>query len=278
MKHAGGMVYLFDEGDGFYFNNSEFHRQYISMKDRFYLGLYNMAFKLTGVPAYARKGFEGRMFACINDQYIDGMYSRMKLPVDRSLKIFGYKNLLNSHKADEPKDKDVVLLFAANLKTFGVGDEERKLMKTIVAHLSSVFHTVLIKIHPSDVVSRNDNFNFYQELIEKYGNVLEVTNGMTGNDAIEQYRPQLVVGALGATLFDAFFFGCQPVFLFHLLPPTREFRVCDFVLRDIGYQYISKVEDISPGYQSGVDADVLLYREDIKMPWESGFVPNRNQI
>jgi hypothetical protein len=66
-------------------------------------------------------------------------------------------------------------------------------------------------------------------------------------------------------MFDAFFFGCQPVFLFHLLPPVEEFEVCRFTLDSIGYHYIRSLDEISPDYHCGVNVEALLYEDE--EPW-----------
>jgi hypothetical protein len=269
MSKARGSVYLFDEGIGFYFNNSSFHRSRTSLKDRWYLFLYKLAFYVALIPAYPRKGFEGRMFACIDDRFIDGVYSRMRLPIDRPLKILGYRNLLNSVQAKQKKEDGCVIVFGGNLSAFGVGEEERVLMRRVIRDLSKKFQKVLIKIHPGDAVSRSGNYDFFRQLIQEYENVSEVDDVITGNEAIKLFRPKVVVGVLGATLFDSFFFGCQPIFLFNLLPAVPEFNVCEFVLTDLGYQFIKNLDDIGPDYLSGIAPEKILYDKSAKMPWES---------
>ena len=268
MSKIGGLVYLFDEGIGFYFNNSAFHHGRISLKDRWYLLLYKLAFSITLIPAYPRKGFEGRMFSCIDDRFVDGVYSRMRLPIDRPLKIFGYRNLLDDVQAEQNKDVGCVLVFGGNLTSFGVGDEERVVMRKVIEDLSRKFKKVLIKIHPGDAVSRSGNYDFFHQIIQEHENVSEVDNFITGNEAIKSYRPKIVIGALGATLFDSIFFGCQPIFLFHLLPSAPEFKVCEFFLNNLNYKFIKNIDDIGPDYSSGLDPAKLLFVESEKMPWE----------
>jgi hypothetical protein len=272
MKCAGGQVYLFDEGIGFYFNNSAFHDLHINLIDKLFLKLYDLAFAFLGIPAYARKGFEGRMYVCIKEEYIDGVYSRMRLPIKRPLKIYGYRNFLASAQAQETKETDSVILFASNLKAFGLEREERVLMEKVVQHLAEKFIRVYIKIHPSDVVAQNENFYFYTKLIDTRSNIFLIKNSITGNEAMELYKPRIVAGVLGATMFDAFFFGCHPIFLFHFLPPVPEFRICNFILEGMGYNFVQSLECVNPKYQCHVDAGSLLYDKDIKSPWE---IPSR---
>ncbi len=275
MKQAGGQVYLFDEGIGFYFNNSAFHDLHIKLIDKLYLKLYDLAFASLGIPAYARKGFEGRMYVCIKEKYIDGIYSRMRLPIKRPLKIYGYRNFLASAQAREEKRRDSVILFASNLKAFGLEREERTLMEKVVRHLAEKFSRVYIKIHPSDAVAENENFYFYKKLIDAHSNISLIENSITGNEAMELYKPGIVAGVLGATMFDAFFFGCHPIFLFHLLPPVPEFRICNFILEGIDYKFVQSLEDVNPEYQCHVDVDSLLYDEKIKAPWELPSGPSK---
>jgi hypothetical protein len=276
MKQSGGRVYLFDEGVGFYFNNSAFHDLHISLIDKLYLKLYDLAFASLGIAAYAKKGFEGRMFVCIKEKYIDGVYSRMRLPINRPLKIFGYRNFIASAKAQEMKNRGSVILFASNLKAFGLEREERILMEKVVRSLSEKFPQVYIKIHPSDAVAQNENFYFYKKVVQAYSNISIIENSVTGNEAMEIYKPQIVVGVLGATVFDALFFGCHPIFLFHLLPPIPEFRICNFILEGVGYKFVEYLEEINSEYECHVDTGSLIYEEEIKAPWEFSLHKSKN--
>lgn len=263
MHEHGGRVYVYDEGIGFYFNNSIFQNSQTSLSDRFFLILYNMAFGLLGIPAYARKGFEGRMYASIKDVFIDRIYSRMRLPINRPGKIYGYRNFLASKKAQEAKNENTVIFFANNLSCFGLKGAELAISGGAVRQMALKFEKVYLKIHPADWIEKNDIFNFYKELVNEHANIHLIDNSVTGNEAIESIKPRIIVGTMGATLFDAFFFGCHPIFLFHFLPAVKEFEVCRFTLKNMGYKYVEKLEDIAPGYECGVDASSLLYDEEL---------------
>jgi hypothetical protein len=266
MKKAGGSIYIFDEGIGFYFNNSPFNEMRLSKLDKFFLTLYDLALTLLRIPAYAKKGFEGRMYVRIREQYIDAIYSRMRLPVDRPVEIRGYRNFLASDQAALPKHSDNAIFFAGNLESFGLKKEGLLISAQALRHMAKTFSVVHLKIHPADWAAKNDVYMFYISLIEEHPNLKVVDNAMSGNDALETIRPSIVVGMLGATMFDAFFFGCQPVFLFHLLPPTEEFNVCAFTLNNLGYRYINRVAQIGPEYMSGVDVSSLLYEDRLVSP------------
>lgn len=262
MKRVGGQVYLFDEGIGFYFNNSPFHDTHTSTLDKIFLLLYNLAFGVLGIPAYARKGFEGRMYVCIKDVFIDRIYSRMRLPINRPGDIHGYRNLLASEEALKNKNENLAIFFASNLSCFGLKDEELAISDNAVRQMAATFEAVYIKIHPADCIEQNDIFWFYKNLINLHANIHLIDNSMTGNEAIEHIRPRVVVGAMGATMFDAFFFGCQPIFLFQFLPAIKQFEVCRCTLKNIGYRYINGLEEICPDYRCDVDISSLLYEEE----------------
>jgi hypothetical protein len=259
MRRAGGRVYLYDEGIGFYFNNSIFHNRHLSWNDRFFLVLYNLAFKTLGIPAYAKKGFEGRMYVRIREHYLDAIYSRMRLPIDRPAEIRGYRHFLVSEQAFLPKNRQAAIFFANNLDAFGLKAEELAISGETLRQMARVFSDVHLKIHPGDWAAQNDICRFYVALAAEHANIHLVDNAISGNAAMERIKPRVVVGTMGAAMFDAFFFGCQPIFLFRMLPPVKEFGVCNFTLENLGYHYIASLAQINPGYESGVDISSLLY-------------------
>lgn len=261
MKQSGGQVYLFDEGIGFYFNNSPFHDTRVTALDKFYLQLYNLAFGLLSIPAYAKKGFEGRMYVRIKDAFIDRIYSRMRLPINRPGPIHGYRNFLASAEAGRQKNGNIAIFFANNLDCFGLKDEDLEISASTVERMAASFEKIYLKIHPADWMEKNEIYDFYMRLVEAHDNIHLIDNALTGNEAIEQFRPRIVVGTMGATMFDAFFFGCQPIFLFQFLPTIREFDICRFTLDNIGYRYIKSIDEVAPNYNCEVDISALIYEE-----------------
>jgi hypothetical protein len=264
MKHTGGKVYLFDEGIGFYFNNSPFHLSHTSFIDHIFLFAYNLAFKSLNIPAYAKKGFEGKMYVRIRDKYIDFICSRMRLPIDRTAPVIGYRNFLTSELADLPKKNNEAIFFANNLESFGLEKEELIISQKALIKMAKTFSKVYLKIHPSDWVARNKVYHFYIQIIVEHKNIELIDNSISGNDAIRKIRPKIVVGAMGAVMFDAFFFHCQPIFLFHLLPSVKSFGVCEFTLKNLGYHYIETIEQITPNYFSNVEISTLIF-DDAKI-------------
>jgi hypothetical protein len=281
MRRSGGKVYIFDEGIGFYFNNSPYHNIHTQRIDKIYLSLFNIAFKIMGIPAYAQKGQEGRMFACISDALINKIYSSMNLPISRQIPINGYRSMLNSAADCRQLNSEIAIIFSSNFECFGLKEEEMHLTGLAIERMVSIFSEVYIKVHPSDCIAQNDVFNFYKSL--KYKNVRLVDNSITAVQAINHYRPAVVVGTMSTSLFDAMFLGCQPIFLFHLLPKIPEFGVYKFTLDNLSYQFISSLSDISPSYQCNVDITNLIHDNkhldftcsDVKNEQE---IANRNAI
>ena len=261
MKRARGKVYLFDEGVGFYFNNSPFHVSRTLWKDRIFLSAYNLAFKSLGIPAYAKKGFEGRMYVRIQEEYIDYICSRMRLPIDRPAPIFGYRNFLSSELASLPKRTDEAIFFANNLDSFGLKAEELAISSKALRQMALSFKKVHLKIHPADWGARNDIYDFYVQITTAHENIELIDNSITGNDAIRKIRPSIVVGTLGAVIFDAFFFDCNPIFLFHLLPPVKSLDVWEYTLKSLGYRFINTIEQLSPHYQCDVEVSSLVFED-----------------
>lgn len=263
MRKAGGDIYLMDEGIAFYFNNSPFHDRQVKLGDRIYLLLYNAAFRLLGIPACAKKGFEDRMYVRIFPHYINRIYLGIRLPVARREEIRGYRNLILDRKTEAENNKLTAIFFATNLSTYGLKDEDITLSRMAIEQLSKKFRNVYVKIHPADCAEKNEVFWLYQEMISCYANVFLIDNSGTGNDAMERLKPNIVVGTVGATLFDAFFFDCQPIFLFPLLRQVPEFEIYRRILDQLGYRYIKELDDISPEYRCQIDSALLMYEDEI---------------
>lgn len=261
VRNIGGRVYIYDEGIGFYFNNSPYHDHQIKLIDRFYLLLYTLAFKILGIPAYAKKGQEGRMFVCIKDVLIDKIYSSMNLPVNRKIPIDGYRNLLRLTPKFGKFNHNVAIIFSSNFECFNLKAEEMQLAALAIEQMAKNFSRVYIKVHPSDYIAQNDVFFFYASL--KYKNVKLLDNSLTAVQAINKYHPAIVVGSMSTSLFDAMLLGCQPIFLFHLLPKIENFGVYNFTLNNLNYNFITSISDISTNYDCKVDTAKLVYENEL---------------
>lgn len=259
MKKAGGKVYIFDEGVGFYFNNCLFFKTNKDLKSSLLLLAYNFCLIIANVPAVAKKGLESRMHITIKDNFIDAIYSSMKIAIDRKCTIRGYQHFLIPHDDQGQKKKDVALFFANNLDSFHVKKEEMLVSEQIIINLCKTFSKVYIKIHPFDWTTKSDLYYLYINLAAKFENAEMIDNSIVGNEAIMRTKPSIVVGSMGAAIFDAFFFECQPVFFYHLLPPVKEFEVCTSILNSINYNFINSIDEINPNYSSGVKLSDISY-------------------
>lgn len=261
MHRSGGKAYIFDEGIGFYFNNSPYHNTHTKRIDKIYLSLYNIAFKGMGIPAYAKKAQEGRMFACISDVLINKIYSSMNLPINRQIPINGYRSMLSSATGCRQLNPEIAIIFATNFECFNLKKEEMHLAALAIEQMAGEFSEVYIKVHPSDYIAQNEVCAFYEAL--KCKNVRLVDNSLTAVQAINFYRPAIVVGTMSTSLFDAMLLGCQPIFLFHMLPAIAEFGVFKFTLDNLNYNFISSLNDIFPGYECKVNIAYLIHKSDL---------------
>lgn len=256
VKKAGGRVYIFDEGVGFYLNNHPIHAGLTTFKDKLYLRLYDFFHFIMRVPVEARKGLEWRMFPAINSNYIDAIYVSMRVPIERKNKLIPYQSfLLNT----EENDDDVVIFFAGNFDSFNLKNEEIQKMQEAMRSALVSFKRVYLKLHPLDWVNKTDVYLNYLDFLEANKGIELIDNNLTGNDAIKKFRPKVVVGTLSSALFDSFFLGCQPIFLFPLLPERQEFLVCREALNSLGYKFISSPSDVLKSYNSNVSAIGLTF-------------------
>ncbi|HQS39492.1 MULTISPECIES: polysialyltransferase family glycosyltransferase [unclassified Polaromonas] len=260
MKKAGGRTLLFDEGIGFYFNNSPFHKKHERFRNFFLMQVFNLIFRTMGIPAHACAGQEG-MHVRINDRYIDHVFSGMKLPIDRNIPVLGYRTLPDSVRDKDMSESDAIVFFAVNFACFGLESEERSLSRKAIEVLATRFSKVYIKIHPSDWISKNKNFNFYMSL--QSDTISIVAQSMSVLETLNEYRPRQVAGTMSTALFEALLQGCQPIFLYHLMPYTKQFGVYEFLLKNLNYNFIRNLGEIGPHYSSNITLQDLTYDQSL---------------
>lgn len=260
MKKAGGRTLLFDEGIGFYFNNSPFHKNHERFRNFFVMPVFNLIFRTMGIPAHACAGQEG-MHVRINDRYIDHVFSGMRLPIDRNIPIVGYQITPDGVRANDMSESNVIVFFAVNFACFGLESEERNLSKRAIEVLATRFSKVYIKIHPSDWIAKNENFDFYMSLrSDKIGIVAQ---SMSVLETLKAYRPKQVAGTMSTALFEALLRGCQPIFLYHLMPRTKQFGVYEFLLKNLNYNFIKNLGELGPHYSSNITLQDLTYDQSL---------------
>jgi|GEM_PF-2836233 len=260
MKTAGGRTLLFDEGIGFYFNNSPFHKKHERFRNFFVMQVFTLIFRTMGIPAHACAGQEG-MHVRINDRYIDHVFSGMKLPIDRNIPVVGYQALPDSVRDNDMSESDGIVFFAVNFACFGLESEERSLSRKAIEVLATRFSKVYIKIHPSDWIAKNKNFDFYISL--QSGTISIVTQSMSVLETLNKYRPRQVAGTMSTALFEALLRGCQPIFLYHLMPYTEQFGVYEFLLKNLNYNFIRNLGEVGPHYSSNITLQDLTYDQSL---------------
>ena len=256
IKKIDGSVMVFDEGIGFYFNNHPIHGELETFKDKVFLLLYDIFHFIMRVPVEAKKGLENRMFPSIKSKYIDSIYVSMRIPVTRKNILVPYQSFLLDSQELDP---DSIVIFASNFKSFNLQNEEIKIVQDTINLALTKFKKVYLKIHPHDWVNQNEVYHNYMEFLKDKQGVELIDNNLTSNEALRKIKPRVVVGTLSTSLFDAFFLGCQPVFLFPLLPKIKEFIVCRNVLESLGYKFISSTNDIVKSYDSNVTVSNLTF-------------------
>ena len=260
---SGGKVYLFDDGVSFYINNSRNIFQSVRTVDKIYLFIYNTIYSTLNIPAIAKQGFEGRMHVTIKDNYIHRLYSRLRMSLDRKIETIGFK-FTDEIENSTYQPTTAALFLANNLSTFDLKDEEMHLAAMAIGQLARKFNMVYVKIHPADWVGKTDIYSFYNKLTESHTNVKLVSNDRTSNQLLKGINPSLVVGTLGAGMFDALFMGYPAIFLFHLLSRPVKFKVfaaaCEGLLARVGYHFIESLDQIAPSYTTRVNLDEVTFK------------------
>jgi hypothetical protein len=242
-KKKGGCNFLIAESIGFYFNHHKYYQK--NQKNFFYLRVLNLIFSILNLPITSRKGQEGLMYLSIKNHLINKIYSRFDIKIIRNLPIENYicvsKNIMANNKTKN------IMIFTSNFECFGFQKEEIELVKAAINLCSKKFNKVLVKIHPQDYILKNNIYRVYKKINLK--NVEVVDNRLTPLEAIKKYKCEYCCGSISTSLFDALDYGCKTFFLFHLLKQIEELKVSKLILNQLGYKFISNLNDIDISFK-----------------------------
>jgi hypothetical protein len=231
-----------------------------------YLFIYNFIYKALGIPAIAKQGFEGRMHVRIRDKYIQRLYSRLRLPLDRDIPVVGFKFTADA-TVNRLQRTDVALFLANNLSAFDLKDEEMHLSELAIKQMVDKFRMVYVKLHPADSVEKTEVYWFYNRLVNSYKNIEFVSNEHTSNQILKDINPRIVVGTLGAGMVDALFMGYPTIFIFQLLSRPFKFKVfadaLENLLHSVSYRFVKSIDEIDGSYIAKVDVDKITFHKEL---------------
>lgn len=245
MKKKKGKVFLLDEGLGFYANNlkNNDNNKYKTL----YISLYNLIYKTLKLPIKALPNNEGRMFIKVNDNLIDTIYSRFELSLNRLANIVFFDPLIKKLKNH---NQDNIIFFASDFSCFDLREEETSLALKVIQYLKDNFKNVFIKIHPQNYIANDDIFKKFISI--NYKNVQIIPNENSLEEVLVNIKPYFVVGSVSTTLLESTFYGCHPIFTYHLLDRKDILGIYDQILESLHYNYIGKIQDISIQYDSNL--------------------------
>lgn len=250
IKIAGGKTYLFDEGIGFYCDNSFYHKKNFVLKKY----IFKFIFFLVRIPVVSKIAQEGIVFS-IKDIFINKIFLRMPIPINRNVPVAISPLSFVKQTQVSRRDYRVAFFIASNFDCFDMKRQEMDLANDVIMHLAKLFSYVYIKIHPSDYFKKNDVYNFYQSF---KGNNLEVIdNSIDAIEAIEQHNPAIVVGTISTVLFDYLSMGGEVIFTYHLLPYKESFGVYTHTLERLDYNFINSIDEITAEYKSNLHENAL---------------------
>jgi hypothetical protein len=149
------------------------------------------------------------------------------------------------------------------MKVYDLEKEELELSKEILCHLTNRFKNVYLKIHPGDWLSQTPAYHFFLKIIQENPQIHLVDNDALGEEVIEKYEIGIIASPVSTLLFNSIFQGCEPIFFYHLLPYRDNFSVYNYTLKELGYNFIRGLDEVSPSYKSGVDAARLTFRSEL---------------
>lgn len=252
MKKVGGKVILFDECISFYFYNSPIHKDInkkLAVKWKIVkYRLYMLSLGLRG--STASMGHEGYFFK-MDDKLIDCFYSSHLLPMARKIPRIDYKHFNMTKRVDLNLNNEHALFCTANFSCFGLREEEKLLSVRAIKHLKKTFSNVFVKIHPAEYARNSELLNFYKGFCRNQS-IDIISNTLSLEEAIIRNKTKYIIASMSTSLFDAAMLGCEPIFLYHLLPNIDSFKVYNHVLKSLGYNYITAIEDINCEYKSNL--------------------------
>jgi len=249
-RRAKATTVLLDEGLGtFIINNYRISDYEFTYKHYIYQNLFSFFYRdirLAGGPFR------------LNEKYYDYFLPTFKIKIKRNMNRIDIRHPLLNLASENNLSSSRILLLTSGIKDFSQKNIYQSILESLIPKLVDRFERVYLKLHPREYTNsyKSEREKAYI-LADKYKMVL-IDENLPAESIIPRYRPKYVLSFLSNALLNCVAFGCQPFFLYSLLPKIKIWEVLDPILRDLNYNFIFSLDQIEPTYESGLKADKLF--------------------
>lgn len=189
----------------------------------------------------------------MEDKYIDAIGLSILSPLKRKIPV--HQLSVTENKINDLK-KGSVLFINQDIYNFDNISFESYLefVKKILTVLAENFEEVYFKFHPRET---EEVRNRIKSLTDALDSVVLITEFKVPVERqVEQLRPGYSVSFYSNSLKSLYFKGIEPFFIYHLIPGLKDSAVGHMMtnyLQHVNYQFIEKIEEMAPGYKSGIE-------------------------
>ncbi|NLR61863.1 hypothetical protein HGH93_27455 [Chitinophaga polysaccharea] len=263
-KNAGSKVIMLEDGMATVtVGNMTSHQ--LSFKDRLHKwGLKNI-YGLRFVDFVGENKLS--LLPVIADHYVDAVGLSIKSPFKRNISVFQLK--VKEQQVAGLKMDTVIFINQDIYNFIDISfDNYLAFLKNVFKELEMKFKTVYFKFHPRET----EPFRaMVKEAASSFPAILFVDDFKTPVERqVEIFQPQYAVSFYSNSLRSLYFRGVEPFFLYHLLSEVKDTQLgvtMTSYLNYLEYNFISTIDDIKPGYKSGIklDADHITLNELISI-------------
>lgn len=189
-------------------------------------------------------------YPVINEEFITSILFYLKTSINRNIPVKYLKNNVNRLPTLNPN----VALFL-NQDTYRFDQTEESYFEDltkIFLQIHKNFKQIVFKFHPREAAEFKIKI---KNVLSNYPNIQYIDTFASVESIISNFSPKYAISYYSSSLKNLFFFGIQPVFIYHLLPTisNNEFsKILNKYLKNLNYNFPKSLQEINVEYQSGL--------------------------
>jgi hypothetical protein len=247
-KKRGATIYLVEDGaaSSIYYNIDS---DRFAKKTQVIKWLFKLLYSIKGFNPFIKDGY---FYPMMSETYFKALLVFFPVTVKRSIPVIklGIRNHINHIK--NRNSHNAVFLSQPIVPFYCSEDEYLFTVDNIFSKISRNFEILYLKFHPDEL--KNEFHKKTLEISTKYKNIIVLESENIIEDTISRLDICCSISFISTALRKLTYFEIEPVYLFHLYNffDDEVSKQLYKNLKYMGYNFLLNLEDIKPGYKSGI--------------------------